>query len=70
MGRSRTKGRKPAKARHEKATKPKPRQRAPTAARQRSSSVADLQEKLDARTRLLSEAIERENATAEVPGSP
>jgi signal transduction histidine kinase len=34
--------------------------------RQGSPSVADLQEKLDARTRQLDEAIERENATAEV----
>jgi two-component system NtrC family sensor kinase len=34
--------------------------------RQRGLSVADLQEKLDARTRQLNEAIERENATAEV----
>ena len=66
MGRRRTKSRKPARKRHGKATKPKPQQRAPTAARKHSSSVADLQEKLDARTRQLNEAIERENATAEV----
>jgi signal transduction histidine kinase len=57
---------KSAKARHDRATKPKRQQRSPTAARQRSSSVADLQEKLDARTRQLNEAIERESATAEV----
>jgi GAF domain-containing protein len=46
-------------------TKPK-RSNAPTAPRQDSPSVGDLQEKLDARTRQLNEAIERENATAEV----
>ena len=42
------------------------RGKAPTTARQGSASVADLQEKLDARTKQLNEAIERENATAEV----
>jgi signal transduction histidine kinase/putative methionine-R-sulfoxide reductase with GAF domain len=62
----RTISRKPARKLHGKATKPKPQQRAPTAARERSSSAASLQEKLDARTRQLNEAIERENATAEV----
>jgi signal transduction histidine kinase len=42
------------------------RSNAPTAARQRSPSIVDLQEQLDARTRQLNEAIERESATAEV----
>jgi signal transduction histidine kinase/putative methionine-R-sulfoxide reductase with GAF domain len=42
------------------------RSSARTAARQRSPSVVDLQERLDAQTRQLNEAIERENATAEV----
>ena len=57
--------RKPAKTQRGSMTKPK-RNKAPTAARQASSTLADLQEKLDARTKQLSEAIERENATAEV----
>ena len=57
--------RKPAKPQHGGTIKRK-RNNAPTAARQRSPSVADLQEKLDARTRQLHEAIERDNATAEV----
>ncbi len=64
VGQPRTRSRKLAKTRRRKPTKPK-RSNAPTAARQRTS-VADLQEKLDARTRQLNEAIERENATAEV----
>jgi GAF domain-containing protein len=57
--------RKSRKTRHGKTTKPK-RSDALTAARQRSLSITDLHEKLDARTRQLNEAIERENATAEV----
>ena len=57
--------RKPAKTRHGETTRSK-RSNAPTAARQKSPSVADLKEKLDARTRELNEAIERENASAEV----
>ena len=65
MGRRRTVSRKLAKTRHGKTTKPKS-SNAPTAARQRSSSVVDLQEQLEARTRQLNEAIERENAAAEV----
>ena len=60
-----TVSRKPAKTQHRKPTRPK-RSNAPTTARQGSPSVADLQEKLDTRTRQLNEAIERENATAEV----
>jgi signal transduction histidine kinase/CheY-like chemotaxis protein len=55
---------KSAKKRHGN-TKPK-RSNAPTAPRQDSPSLGGLQEKLDARTRQLNEAIERENATAEV----
>ena len=42
------------------------RSNVPTAACQGSPSVVDLQEQLDARTRQLNEAIEREQATAEV----
>jgi signal transduction histidine kinase len=49
---------KPAKPQHRKPTRPK-RSNAPTAARQGSPSVGDLQQQLN-------EAIERENATAEV----
>ena len=60
-----TVSRKPAKTQHRKPTRPK-RSNAPTTARQGSPSVADLQENLDTRTRQLNEAIERENATAEV----
>jgi GAF domain len=63
--RRRTMSRKPAITQHGSTTKPK-RDNAPTAARQGSFSVADLQGKLDARTKQLNEAIERENATAEV----
>lgn len=59
--RRRTTTRKPAKT-HRGTTKPR-RNKAPTAAHQRSPSIADLQEELDARTRELTEAIERENAT-------
>jgi signal transduction histidine kinase len=42
------------------------RSNAPTAPRQDNPSAGDLQKKLDARTRQLNEALERENATAEV----
>jgi two-component system NtrC family sensor kinase len=66
VGRSRTKSGKSAKTRHDKATKPKRQQRVLTAARQRGSSVKHLQAKLGARTRQLKEAIERENATADM----
>ena len=65
MRRRGTVSRKTSKTRHGKTTKPK-RSNAPKAARQGGSSVADLQGKLDARTRQLNEAIKRENATAEV----
>jgi hypothetical protein len=60
-----TVSRKPAKPQLRKRTRPK-RSNAPTAARHRSPSVIELQEQLDARTRQLNEAIEREQATAEV----
>ena len=56
---------KPAKTLRRKATRPK-RGNAPTVARQRSPSIVDLQQQLGARTRQLNEAMERENATAEV----
>ena len=59
MRRRVTVSRKPAKPQLRKPTRPK-RSNAPTAARH------DLQEQLDARTRQLNEAIERENATAGV----
>src|SRR6516162_3694233 len=55
---------KPAKRRHGH-TKRK-RSKAPRAPRQDSPFVGDLQAKLDACTRQLNEALERENATAEV----
>jgi two-component system, NtrC family, sensor kinase len=60
-----TVSRKPAKPQLRKSTRPK-RNNAPTAARHRRPSVVDLQKQLDARTKQLNEAIERENATAEV----
>jgi GAF domain-containing protein len=60
-----TVNRKSAKPRHGKPTRPK-RSNARTATRQGTPSVADLREKLDARTKQLNEAIEREKATAEV----
>jgi hypothetical protein len=56
---------KPAKTQHQKPTRPK-RSSAAVAARHGRPSVADLQEKLDARARQLKEAMERENATVEV----
>jgi class 3 adenylate cyclase len=55
--------RKPAKARH--ATKPR-RSRAAKTGRGPSSSIADLQDKIERQARELSELRERENATAEV----
>jgi hypothetical protein len=60
-----TVNRKPEKPQNRKPNRPK-RNNAQTTARQGSPSVADLQEKLDARTKQLNEAIEREKATAEV----
>ena len=55
--------RKPAKALH--ATKPR-RSRAAKTGRRPSSSIADLQHKIERQARELSEVRERENATAEV----
>jgi two-component system, NtrC family, sensor kinase len=55
---------KPAKKRHGN-MKPK-RSKAPTTLPQDSPSAGNLQRKLDAQTRQLNEALERENATAEV----
>jgi hypothetical protein len=57
--------RKPSKTQDRKPTRPK-RSNALTAARRDTFSVADLQKRLDARTRELNEGIARENATAEV----
>ena len=53
------------KARHSRTTKLK-RRKEQTAARGRASSVADLQEQLDRRTRELVEAVEQQTATSEV----
>ncbi len=69
MNRHRNISGKPAKTRRGRTTKPKPkpkRSSTPTVTRQRTASIPKLQEKLDARTRQLAEAIERENAAAEV----
>ena len=65
MGRRRTITRKPARKRRGKTKKPK-RGSAPRTASRYTISVADLQDKLDTRTRELNEAIQRENASAEV----
>ena len=65
MRRRGTVSRKPAKTKHRKPTRPK-RGDAAKAARHGSPFVVELQEQLDARTRQLNEAIEREQATAEV----
>jgi hypothetical protein len=62
--RPRTISGKPAKKRHFN-MKPK-RSKAPTTLPQDSPSAGNLQRKLDAQTRQLNEALERENATAEV----
>jgi transcriptional regulator with GAF, ATPase, and Fis domain len=64
VGRPRTISGKPAKKRRGN-SKPK-RSNAPSAPRRDRPSIGDPQEKQDARTRQLNEAIERENATAEV----
>src|SRR5262249_19866846 len=52
------------KAQHGSTTKP--RNNAPTAARRRSPSAADLQKQLDQRTRERDEALEQQAATSEV----
>ena len=61
----RTIGRKPAKARPGKTTKPK-RSNKSNAARRTNSSVADLQNQVNALTRELAEAREQQTATADV----
>ncbi len=65
MKRRRTVSREPAKTRHRKATKQK-RNTASTAARQASSSVAELQKQLERQARELDEAREQQRATSEV----
>src|SRR5262249_42827909 len=57
--------RKPAKTQHGSTTKPK-RNNTPTATRQASSTLADLQEQVSALTRELAEALEQQTATAEI----
>jgi signal transduction histidine kinase len=63
--RRRTISRKPAKTAHGEPSKPK-RNKAPTAARRRSSSVANLQEQVTFLTRELAEARDQQIATYEV----
>ena len=58
-------GRKPAKTQHASTTKPE-RNNAPTAARQASSTLADLQEQVSTLTRELAEARDQQTATSEV----
>jgi hypothetical protein len=53
------------KERHRKTTKLK-RHNAPTAARRRGPTAAELQKQLDKRTRELAEALARQTATSEV----
>ena len=57
--------RKPAKTQHSSTKKPT-RNNAPTAARQASSTVADLQEQVSALTRELAEAREQQTATVDI----
>jgi two-component system NtrC family sensor kinase len=57
--------RKPAKTQHSSTKKPT-RNNAPTAARQASSTVADLQEQVSALTRELAQARGEQTATSEV----
>jgi len=63
--RPRTKSRTAAKARYGSTTKPK-RNNAPTAARQASSTLADLKQKVSVLSRELAEAREQQTATADV----
>jgi hypothetical protein len=63
--RRRTLARKPAKTQHGSTTKPK-RDNAPTAARQASSTLADLQRQVSALARELAEARQQQTATADV----
>ena len=67
MRRLGTISRKPAKTQRRKPKRPK-RSNAPTAARRRSPSAADLQKQLDERTRERDEALEQQAATSEVLG--
>ena len=67
MKRRRTTTRKPANTQHGSTTKPK-RNNAPTAARQASSTLADLQQQVSALARELAEAREQQTATSEVLG--
>ena len=67
MTRRGTENPKPAKMQHRKPTRPK-RSNAPTAARRRSPSAADLEKQLDERTRERDEALEQQAATSEVLG--
>src|SRR6202048_3085449 len=57
--------RKPTKTQHGSTTKPK-RTNAPTAARRRSPSAADIRKELEQRTRELTEALRQQTATADV----
>ena len=57
--------RKPTKTQHGSTTKPK-RTNAPTAARRRSPSAADIRKQLDQRTRELTEALRQQTATTDV----
>src|ERR1700738_1088233 len=57
--------RKPTKTQHGSTTKPK-RTNAPTAARRRSPSAADIRKELEQRTRELTEALRQQSATADV----
>jgi two-component system, NtrC family, sensor kinase len=63
--RRRPTSRRPAKTRHDSATKRK-RNNAPTAARQAGSTLADLQQQVSALARELGEAREQQTATSEV----
>jgi hypothetical protein len=65
--RRRTLTRKPAKTQHGSTTKPK-RDNTPTAARQASSTLADLQQQVSALARELAEAREQQTASSEVLG--
>ena len=65
MRRRGTVSRKSSKTQHRKPTSPK-RNNAPTAARRRSPSAADLQKQLDERTCERDEALEQQAATSEV----
>ena len=65
MRRRGTVSRKPAKPQHRKPTRPK-RSNSPTATRQASATVADLQTQVTALTRELAQALEQQTATTEV----